>query len=94
MENKRDIDKIIDAVKTQFPNVIVKQLKVKHPADDDGIWYFSFEKLKDEIQIESSHGKRAFLIESVRNDERRYGNSIDEIVDIVCEHLKTSKYNK
>ncbi len=79
MEEKRDIDKIIEAVKTQFPNIIVEQLKVTHPADDDGIWYFSFEKLKDEIQIESSYGKCPFLVESVRNDERRSNNSIDEV---------------
>jgi hypothetical protein len=94
MENKRDIDKIIEAVKTKFPNVTIEQLKVMHSADDNGLWYFSFEKFKDEIQIESSSGICPFLIESNRSDKRVYGNSVDEVVNIICEHLRTSKYNK
>lgn len=94
MENKRDTDKIIEAVKTKFPNVTIEQLKVMHSADDNGLWYFSFEKLKAEIQIESSFGKCLFLIESNRSDERVFGNSVDEVVNIICEHLRTSKYNK
>lgn len=94
MGNKRDIDKIIEEVKKEFANMIVEQLKVTHLADDDGLWYFSFEKLKDEIQIESPTGNCPFLIESHRNDERKDGNSVEEVIRIVGEHLKTSKYNK
>ena len=94
MGKKRDIDEIIEAVKTKFPNVIVEQLKVSLPADDDGLWYFSFESLKDGIQIESPYGKCPFLIESHRNDERRNGNTVNEVVEIISEHLETSKYKK
>jgi len=88
----RDIESIIEKVKERFPKVSIAQLKVMHPADDDGLWFFSFENPKDEIQIESSFGKCPFLIESNRNDERRYGHSVDEVVDIVCEHLKESEH--
>jgi hypothetical protein len=94
MANDRDVDKIIEAVKIKFPNVTVEQLKVSLPADDDGLWYFSFENLKDEIQIESSYGKCPFLIESDRNNERRNSNSVEEVINIICEHLETSKYKK
>ena len=95
MKNKRDIDQIIEAVKTRFPNVATEQLKVTHPADDDGIWYFWLgENTDDEIQIESYLGNCPFYIETFRNDERRWGNTVEETTDIICEYLKTSKYNK
>ena len=95
MENKRDIDVIIEAVKKEFPEVGVWQLEVKNPHDDNGIWYFWLgESTDDEIQVENSDGQCPFLIETYRNDERRWGSSVDKVVNIICEHLKTSKYNK
>ena len=95
MENKRDIDKIIEAVKTQYPNVGVWQLEVKNPNDDNGIWYFWLEEsTEDKIHVENSYGQCPFLLETYRNDERIWGNSVEETVKIICEHLKTSKYNK
>ncbi len=95
MENNRDIEKIIELVNEEFPNVEIYQLKVTHPADDDGIWYFWLsEKSDDEIQVENSYGQCPFLIETNRNNERKWGNSIKETVNIICEHLRTSKYNK
>lgn len=94
MENSRDIDEIIERVIETFPQVNICQLKVTHPADDDGIWYFWLgESSGDDIQIENSYGKCPFLIETNRSDERRWGNSVDETVNIVCEHLRTSKQN-
>jgi hypothetical protein len=95
MENKRDIDKIIEAVKTQFPNVGVWQLEVKNQHDDNGIWYFWLgESTDDEIHVENSYGQCPFLLETYRNDERVWGNSVEKTVEIICDHLKTSKYNK
>jgi hypothetical protein len=53
----RDVDRIIEGVRQTFPEVIVDQLRVTHPADDDGLWYFHLpENPKDDIQIESSYG--------------------------------------
>lgn len=93
---KRDINKIIEQIKKPFQNVRVEQLKVSNPADDDGIWYFWLpESSDDDIQIENSYGKCPFLIETNRNDERRYGNTVKEVVKIISEHLITSKnYNE
>ena len=48
----KDIDLIIEKVRQVFPEIEVEQLKVKFPADDDGIWYFYLSKT-DWIQIES-----------------------------------------
>ena len=95
MQNNRAIDKIIEAVKTQFPNVGVWQLEVKNPNDDNGIWYFWLgESSDDEIQVENSYGQCPFSLSTFRNNELRFGNTVDEVVNLVCEHLKTSKYNK
>lgn len=95
MESRSDIDQIIQLVKNEFPNVGVWQLEVTHPSDDNGIWYFWLgEKTDDEIQIENSSGNCPFLIETFRNDERRYSKTIRETTEIICEHLRTSKYNK
>lgn len=94
MENKPDIDVIIERVKEKCPQVKIWQLEVKNPFDDNGIWYFWLgESSDDEIQVENSNGQCPFYIETNRNDERRWGNSVNETVNIICEHLETSKQN-
>lgn len=47
MDRKRDIDRIIEIVKERVPDVCIEQLKVTHPADDDGIWYFGYPGQKE-----------------------------------------------
>ena len=94
MKTNRDIDEIIKAVKTKFPTAGIYQLKVTHPADDDGIWYFWLEEnTDDEIQVENSYGQCPFLTETNRNNDRKWGNTVEETVNIICEHLKTSRFN-
>jgi len=94
MENKRDIDRIIETVKQKFPNVGVSQLEVKNPRDDNGVWYFWLEdKSDDEIQVENSDGQCPFYMATFRNTEMAIGNTVEETVEIICEHLRTSKYN-
>lgn len=95
MNNHRDIDAIINSVREKYPNVCVDQLKVMHPADDDGIWYFrNLEFPEDEIQIESPYGACPFLIETKRDSSRRYGGTITEVVSIICHHFQTSSRNE
>ncbi len=88
---KRDIDEIIDSVKRRFPEVEVHQLQVTHPADDNGIWYFYFSGNDDEIQIESWNGMCPFIVESNRNDVAGNGITVDEVVQMICEHLLSLK---
>ncbi len=91
MENRRDIDKIIDLVKQQYPEVGVWQLEVKNPHDDNGIWYFWLpENTDDDIQIENSYGQCPFILETNRSPEAKHGETIEQVVAIVCEHLRTS----
>lgn len=95
MENIRDINKIIAEVKNQFPKANVWQIEVTHPTDDNGIWFFWLgEKTDDEIHVENSYGQCPFYMETFRNDEMVIGNTIEETVAVICEHLRTSKYNK
>jgi hypothetical protein len=85
----RDVDGIIEGVRQVFPEIIVEQLKVTHPADDDGLWFFHLpENPKDEIQIESPYGKCPFLIENMRNDDRKNGETVEQVVGIICEYFR------
>ena len=90
LAGERDIDVIARRVKERFPDAEFEQLKVMHPADDDGLWFFSSALDRgDDIQIESSSGMCPFLIETNRDDRRRIGATIDETVAAVAEHLST-----
>lgn len=91
MKGERDIDKITELVKQSFPSANVEQLKVKFPADDDGIWYFWLPDIKDDdIQVENSYGQCPFILETNRSSEAKHGESIEKTVSIICEHLRTS----
>ena len=80
----RDIDHIIERLKTEIPGVQVTQLQVAHPgADDDGLWFIRIPGRAEEVQIESSHGSCPFLIESDFSAERHHGHSVDEVVSTV-----------
>jgi len=88
----RDVDRIIEAVRQAFPDAVVDQLKVTHPADDDGLWYFHLpENPKDDIQIESSYGNCPFLIENMRNDDRKNGETVEQVVSIICQYLRAGR---
>jgi len=88
----RDVDRIIEGVRRIFPEVIVEQLKVTYPADDDGLWYFHLlENPKDDIQIESSYGSCPFLIENMRKGDRKIGESVEQVVSIICEYFREGR---
>ena len=81
---QRDIDHIIERLKTEIPGVQVTQLQVTHPgADDDGLWFIRIPSRAEEVQIESSQGSCPFLIESDFSDERFHGHTVDEVVSTV-----------
>jgi hypothetical protein len=80
----RDIDLIIDQLKTEMPGVQITQLQVSHPGvDDDGLWFIVIPARNEEVQIESSQGSCPFVIESDFSDERFEGHSVAEVVAIV-----------
>jgi hypothetical protein len=80
----RDIDHIIEWLKTEIPGVQVKQLEVTHPGvDDDGLWFITIPERAEEVQIESSFGSCPFIIESDFSAELFHGSTVDEVVSIV-----------
>jgi hypothetical protein len=79
----RDIDDIIERLQCAIPDARIEQLQVKHPADDDGLWFISVPGKPGEVQIESSYGVCPFLIESSYNDKRHTGATVEEVVAIV-----------
>ncbi len=90
---ERDIDVIARRLIKHVPNLIAEQLKVTHPADDDGLWFFYLPfNRDDEIQVESSSGMCPFLIESCRNDDRTYANTVDEVVKVLIDHFRSVAY--
>ena len=62
----RDIDVVIEKLQRAFPAIAVEQLRMPHPGDDDGIWFFTYPGVDDEVQLESPDGQAPFLIESNR----------------------------
>ncbi len=80
----RDIDQIIERLKTEFQGVIVTPLQAVHlGADDAGLWFVKIPGRAEEVQIESPHGGCPFLIESDFSDEKFHGHSVDEVISTV-----------
>ena len=86
----RDIDTVIAAVRRTYPGVAVEQLRVTHPADDDGIWFFSHTRGRTEVQVESSNGAAPFLIET-NDDPPLKGQSVDEAIAIIPQLLGVAR---
>lgn len=87
---KRDIDRIVDAVKKQFPEVKVVQMDKIHPVDDDGLWWFRLPGKSKDIQIESSTGECPFLVESddtANSLDAVTAHTVDETVKLISLYL-------
>ena len=76
----RDIDKIIARLTSRYPNIQIKQIKVSHVADDDGVWFVNVPGLSGEIQIESPFGQCPFTIESDFKDKAFSSVTIEDTV--------------
>jgi hypothetical protein len=66
MHMNRDIDVVIARLQHAYPALAVEQLEVSHPGDDDGIWFFTYPGVDDEVHLESWNGQAPFLVESNR----------------------------
>src|ERR1044071_9768612 len=90
---KRDIGRIIDAVRQQLPSVEVAQWKKSHPADDDGIWWFKLPGTREDIQIESTYGNCPFIVETneLCCDKARRAETIAEAVSMIVGYLDSLK---
>ena len=80
-----DIDEIKRRLTSVYPQVHVEQLRVTHPADDDGLWFFRVGLV--EVQLESSSGNCPFLLESSGHPRRRTVATVDGAVAALIEEL-------
>ena len=86
----RDIDQIIERIRSECPLVEVEQLRTKFPADDDGIWFFTRPNHPFEVQLESSSGMCPFLIETDESPERFNAENVETAVTKLKQWLNIS----
>ncbi len=88
---KRDIDVVIRRVPQEMPEVEVKQLRVKWPADEDNLWWFDLPEFKASIQIEGA--RCPFLIETNEQSSREAikATTVDEAVEMIVSYLRSVK---
>ena len=84
----RDIDRVLERVKAGLPTVSWEQLKGTHPADDDGLWFFTLPGLKEDVQAESSSGMCPFIVEGSKEGQCVTCPTIEETADRIIEWLK------
>lgn len=91
---QRDIHVIIQRVTQEMPDVEVKQLQVKWPADDDNLWWFDLPETKASIQIEGACCP--FLIETDLQSCKQAlkALTVDEAVTIIVNYLQSVKAGK
>ena len=77
---KKDIEKISQILRQEFPLIQIEQLKTVHPADDDGLWFIKWPNKQGEVQIESSTGNCPFLIESTKFNKPLHGKTVEDVV--------------
>ncbi len=83
-----EVDTILQLVRNAHPDVMCEQLQVAHPgADDDGLWFFTRPGISNEVQIESSSGRCPFVIEHNATEERRTGNTPEDVANTIREWL-------
>ncbi len=89
----RDIDLIIEQVKQHFPEIRVYQYHQTHPADDDGVWWFSLPNIEPDIKLDSTHGTCPFMVETNEQwgENARTVNNVAEAVLIIIDYLKSAE---
>lgn len=80
-----DIEEIKAKLKQRFPAICVRQLVSAHPADDDGLWFFTVEGR--EVQVESASGNAPFLVESCAHPRTAHARSVEEAMELVVREL-------
>jgi hypothetical protein len=59
------LDRLFDDLRGRLDGLIVERLEVKHPADDDNVFYLRDARGIDEVQIDTHpHGQTPFYLES------------------------------
>lgn len=87
----RDIDLIIEEVRLQFPEIRVHQYHKTHPADDDGVWWFSLSNNEPDIKLNSPYGYCPFMVETNEQwgENARTAHTTDEAVLMIGDYLSS-----
>ena len=83
----RDIDRLIEALRIQFPDLMVRQLEPTLPNDDDGVWWLWLPNTDDSVQVYSPDGNCPLLVTcGERLPPNLYSievESVDRAVDVI-----------
>ena len=61
----RDIDQPTSALRREYPDITVEQLRaVQTGVDDEGLWHIKHPAGLTDVQVESATGNAPFLVES------------------------------
>ncbi|MDF2771341.1 MAG: hypothetical protein K0S86_835 [Geminicoccaceae bacterium] len=83
----RDIDTVIAELQRAHPSIACEQLRVTHPTDDDGLWFFTHPDRPGEVQLESTTGQVPFLVEGTESPARDTAHSVEQAVALVATRL-------
>jgi hypothetical protein len=88
MHMDRDIERVIAALRRNYPGISSEQLRVAHPgADDDGLWFFTHPRGVGEVQLESTTGTLPFLVEGTDSPACDTADTIEQAVALVAARL-------
>jgi hypothetical protein len=88
MHMDRDINRVINELRRDFPEIAYEQLQVEHPGfDDDGLWFFTHPQYVGEVQLESWNGMVPFIVESTNSHARDTARTVEEAVELVLKRL-------
>ena len=81
------VESVFEELRRQLPTIRIERLKVKHPADDDNLWFIKTDG-RFEVQI-GSHpdGRPPFLIEGDLPDQRRETSQVEEAANLILNWL-------
>jgi hypothetical protein len=91
----RDIDQLIEQLKSRLPDVEVDQLEpTEGGGEEDGLWFFRMPGSGQEIAVETDAGALPFTLEhdDMRSSaEAETAGSVDEAVEKVVAYLSAAR---
>ena len=60
----REIDQLIDALRDEYPDITVEELREASASDNAAHWYINHPAGLAEVQVEAQTGHAPFLVES------------------------------
>ena len=91
----RDIDQLIEQLKSRLPDVEVDQLEpTEGGGEEDGLWFFRMPGSGQEIAVETEAGALPFTLEhdDMRSSaEAETAGSVDEAVEKVVAYLSAAR---